>query len=61
MGSLFYIGTVAAVVTTSSFVPQVLKIRKQGGEDLSYSMLFLYLCGTLLWFAYGVNFCMPER
>jgi MtN3 and saliva related transmembrane protein len=54
MGALFYIGTLAAVATTSSFIPQVIKIKKQGGEDLSYPMLFLYLCGILLWLAYGI-------
>ena len=54
MGALFYVGTLAAVATTSSFIPQVLKIKKQGGEDLSYAMLFLYLCGILLWLAYGI-------
>jgi MtN3 and saliva related transmembrane protein len=54
MGALSYVGTFAAVATTSSFIPQVLKIRKQGGEDLSYPMLFLYLTGTLLWFVYGL-------
>ena len=54
MGPLFYIGTVAAVATTSSFIPQVLKIKRQGGEDLSYPMLFLYLSGTLLWLTYGI-------
>ena len=54
MGPVFYIGTVAAIVTTSSFIPQVLKIRRQGGEDLSYHMLFLYLSGTLLWLTYGL-------
>ena len=47
MGLLFYIGTLAAVFTTGSFIPQVIKIKKQGGEDLSYPMLFIYLCGTL--------------
>ena len=54
MGALFYVGTLAAVATTSSFIPQVIKIKKQGGEDLSYPMLFLYLCGILLWLAYGI-------
>jgi MtN3 and saliva related transmembrane protein len=53
MGALFYVGTLAAVAT-SSFIPQVIKIKKQGGEDLSYPMLFLYLCGILLWLAYGI-------
>ena len=54
MGLLFYIGAMAAIFTTGSFIPQVIKIRKQGGEDLSYPMLFIYLSGTLLWLAYGL-------
>jgi MtN3 and saliva related transmembrane protein len=54
MDALFYVGTFAAVITTSSFIPQVLKIKKQGGEDLSYPMLILFLSGTLLWFVYGL-------
>jgi uncharacterized protein with PQ loop repeat len=37
-----YIGTVAAFCTTVAFVPQIVKLRKQGGEDLSYQMLGLY-------------------
>jgi 5'-nucleotidase len=50
-----YIGTVAAFCTTVAFVPQIAKLRKQGGEDLSYSMLFFYLTGVLLWLVYGVR------
>jgi MtN3 and saliva related transmembrane protein len=42
------------VCTTSAFIPQILKIRRQGGGDLSYPMLFLYLAGILLWLAYGL-------
>jgi MtN3 and saliva related transmembrane protein len=49
-----YIGGVAAVCTTGAFIPQILKIRRQGGGDLSYPMLFLYLTGILLWLAYGL-------
>ncbi len=41
-----YIGIVAAFCTTVAFVPQIVKLRKQGGKDLSYSMLFLYLTGV---------------
>ena len=55
-----YIGTVAAICTTGAFIPQIVKLRKQGGKDLSYSMLFLYLTGVLLWLVYGVQ-CMPRR
>ena len=54
MGLLPYIGGVAAVCTTGAFIPQILKIRRQGGGDLSYPMLFLYLTGILLWLAYGL-------
>ena len=51
---LSYIGALAAICTTTAFLPQILKIRRQGGDDLSFPMLFLYLTGTLLWLAYGL-------
>jgi MtN3 and saliva related transmembrane protein len=54
MELLGYIGSVAAVCTTGAFIPQILKIRRQGGGDLSYPMLFVYLTGILLWLAYGL-------
>jgi 5'-nucleotidase len=53
------VGTVAALSTTGAFVPQILKIRKQGGNDLSYAMLSVYLGGVLLWLAYGLMFHAP--
>jgi len=48
------VGGVAAVCTTVAFIPQILKIRRQGGEDLSYPMLFLYFAGIVLWLIYGL-------
>jgi MtN3 and saliva related transmembrane protein len=48
------VGTVAAVCTTIAFIPQIVKIRRQGGRDLSYPMLFLYLTGIVLWLVYGL-------
>jgi 5'-nucleotidase len=51
-----YVGMVAAFCTTVAFVPQIVKLRKQGGEDLSWSMLFLYLTGVTLWLVYGIQF-----
>jgi MtN3 and saliva related transmembrane protein len=54
MGLLSYVGNVAAVCTTGAFVPQIVKIKKQGGDDLSYPMLVFYLTGVLLWLAYGL-------
>ena len=50
-----FIGIVAAFCTTVAFVPQIVKLRKQGGKDLSYQMLFLYLTGVLLWLVYGIQ------
>jgi len=48
------LGTTAAFCTTIAFVPQLLKIRRYGGRDLSYPMLFLYVGGSGLWFTYGL-------
>ena len=48
------IGTVAATLTTFSFIPQIVKLRRQGGRDLSYSMLFLFGSGVSLWLIYGL-------
>ena len=50
-----FIGIVAAFCTTVAFVPQIVKLRKQGGRGLSYAMLLLYLTGVLLWLAYGIR------
>ena len=50
-----YIGMVAAVLTTISFVPQVLKLWKtHRGEDISTAMFLIFSVGTALWFIYGL-------
>jgi 5'(3')-deoxyribonucleotidase/uncharacterized protein with PQ loop repeat len=54
MGFAEWIGSLAAACTTLSFVPQIVKIKRQGGKDLSFPMLFIYLSGCLLWLAYGL-------
>jgi len=54
MGLVNYIGGAAAVCTTIAYIPQIFKIRRQGGQDLSYPMLILYLAGILLWLEYGL-------
>ena len=51
---VFLCGTIGGFCTTFAFVPQVVKIWRQGGRDLSYGMLFLYLVGVSLWLAYGL-------
>jgi MtN3 and saliva related transmembrane protein len=58
--SIEILGAVAGFCTTFAFVPQLLKIRKQGGRDLSYGMLVFYLTGVLLWLAYGLFLHSPS-
>ena len=58
--SIEVLGAVAGFCTTFAFVPQLAKIRKQGGRDLSYGMLAFYLIGVLLWLAYGVFLHAPS-
>ena len=53
------LGPLAGFCTTFAFVPQVVKIWKQGGRDLSYGMLLLYLTGVLLWFCFGLLIASP--
>jgi 5'(3')-deoxyribonucleotidase/uncharacterized protein with PQ loop repeat len=48
------IGTAGAICSAMSFLPQMLKVRRQGGRDLSMAMLALLLAGAVLWFTYGV-------
>jgi len=48
------LGTVAAMLNTIAFVPQIRRTWKTGGKDLSYFMLSLYVAGVSLWFCYGV-------
>jgi 5'(3')-deoxyribonucleotidase/uncharacterized protein with PQ loop repeat len=52
--AIILVGTVAAACTTLAFVPQIQRIRRLGGRDVSYAMLALYLVGVLLWLAYGL-------
>jgi MtN3 and saliva related transmembrane protein len=51
---ILIVGTVGGCCTTFAFVPQVIKIWHQGGRDLSWAMLSLYLFGVVLWLIYGL-------
>ncbi len=49
------IGIIAALLTTSAFVPQVYKTMKtRSTEDLSLGTFSMIFVGTGLWFAYGL-------
>jgi MtN3 and saliva related transmembrane protein len=48
------IGLMAGLLTTISFVPQVVKTwRSKSAKDLSLVMFLLYCTGMLLWTIYG--------
>jgi 5'-nucleotidase len=48
------VGLGGALITTLSFWPQLVKVRRQGGHDLSLAMLGMYLGGAILWLVYGL-------
>ena len=49
------IGLIAAVFTTSSFFPQVLKIWKtKQTKDISTTMYIAMMIGTCFWLTYGI-------
>jgi MtN3 and saliva related transmembrane protein len=58
--SIEVLGAVAGFCTTFAFVPQIIKIHRQGGRDLSYGMLVFYLTGVLLWLVYGILLHAPS-
>lgn len=47
-------GTVAAIATTSSFIPQVVRIFRTGNtEGISLSMYSIFVFGISMWLVYG--------
>ena len=49
------IGIVAAILTTSAFIPQVYKIYKEKkAQGVSLTMYLIMFVGVLLWLVYGV-------
>ncbi len=48
-------GLIAATLTTTAFVPQVLKSMKtKSAKDLSLSTSAMLCCGVFLWLIYGI-------
>ncbi len=55
------IGLAAGVLTTISFLPQVILIYKtKETKDLSLGMFSLFTCGVALWFVYGMVLKSPS-
>lgn len=51
-----YVGSVAAVLTTAAFFPQVLRtVKTRSTSDMSWSWLIMFSAGVLLWTVYGIG------
>ena len=49
------IGTIAAILTTGSFLPQAVKVIKtKDTQGISLLMYMMNVIGILLWFVYGI-------
>lgn len=54
--NLEYIGIVAAILTTSGFVPQVYKtLKTKEVKGISLSMYLVLFVGMVFWLIYGVK------
>ncbi|HDZ77570.1 MAG TPA: hypothetical protein ENH41_05760, partial [Candidatus Omnitrophica bacterium] len=55
MDSVTFVGICAGILTTSSFLPQVIKIhRTKKTSDLSLAMFVVLAIGISLWIIYGI-------
>jgi len=49
-------GTLAAVLTTFGFVPQIIKMHKtRSSKDVSLTTLYQFSAGVILWALYGFH------
>jgi MtN3 and saliva related transmembrane protein len=50
-----FIGSSAAVCTTISFVPQLIRVwRLKSARDISLTMFLIFSLGVFLWLVYGI-------
>lgn len=51
-----HLGYIAAILTTGSFLPQVIKtVRTKDTSGISLYMYLFLLAGLILWFIYGLR------
>jgi MtN3 and saliva related transmembrane protein len=49
------VGSIAATLTTTAFIPQVWQVwRTRHTKDISLGMYLIFTCGVLMWLGYGV-------
>jgi MtN3 and saliva related transmembrane protein len=50
-----YIGPLAAILTTASFIPQVIQVLKtRNTEGISLGMYAMFVTGVFLWLIHGI-------
>ena len=55
------LGFVAAILTTLSFLPQALRIRRlRSADDVSLTMYVMMVTGQGLWLVYGIVISSPS-
>ena len=55
MNTIDGLGMLAGILTTLSFIPQVIKTwRSKSAADISTGMFILFSLGVLLWMIYGL-------
>ena len=55
------LGFIAAILTTLSFLPQALRIRRLGSaDDVSLTMYLMMVTGQGLWLVYGIVIASPS-
>src|SRR5215510_11643009 len=55
------IGFIAAILTTLSFLPQALRIRRlRSADDVSLTMYLMMVTGQGLWLIYGIVIASPS-
>jgi MtN3 and saliva related transmembrane protein len=55
------LGFIAAILTTLSFLPQALRIRRlRSAEDVSLTMYVMMVTGQGLWLVYGIVISSPS-
>lgn len=56
MKGIDYLGLFAGMLTTISFLPQVIKTWKtKSARDLSLEMFVIFCTGVMLWLIYGIS------
>ena len=50
-----WIGSIAATLTTTAFIPQAWQVwRTKHTKDISLGMYIIFTCGVAMWLVYGV-------